>query len=154
LKTNHEIDSLLTLTFDWAKKHEAIILSNGIELTADQEIDAFLTGVKEAKKIRLLKSDPIPLPHSPILKAKLEELGLLNSNTFGLTLGYGIYIKSDHWNKREILVHEFAHVMQYEKFGFKEFLFHYISECLSPGYPFGSLEAEARKIEKEICSSH
>jgi hypothetical protein len=151
LETKHDIDTLISLTFHWAKDNETKILQNGFGLTADQQIDAFLAGVKEPNKIRLLKIDQIPFPESPILKNKLDDLGLLNENTIGLTLGHGIYLKSDNCDKRETLVNEFAHVMQYERLGFKEFITQYISECLSFGYPFGHLETEARKIENDIC---
>lgn len=152
LETKNDIDTLISLTFTWAKDHETKIRNNGLLLNTDQQIDAFLAGVRYPNKIRLLKADQIPFPDTPILKNKLNEIGLLNNSTIGLTLGYCIYIKSDNWNTREVLVHEFAHVMQFERLGFKEFLSQYISECLSFGYPFGPLEIEARKIEKDICS--
>jgi hypothetical protein len=151
LKTNKDIDILTSLTYEWARQHETKILANGVGLSPDQEIDAFLAGVKAPNKIRLLKIDLIPFPDSPALTIELNQIGLLNNAAIGLTLGHGIYIKNTHWNKRDVLVHEFAHVMQFERLGFKQFLLQYISECLAFGYPFGYLEMEARKIEKSIC---
>jgi hypothetical protein len=145
------MDELISQAFYWAKDQETKVRNEGVALNTDQQIDAFLAGVKYPDKIRLLQADQIPFPDSDILRNKLDEIGLLNNNTIGLTLGYGIYIRTENWNSREVLVHECAHVMQFERLGFKEFISQYISECLSYGYPFGPLETEARKIEKEIC---
>jgi hypothetical protein len=151
LETDKNIDTLTSLTYEWARLHESNILANGIKLSPDQEIDAFLAGVKNPSDIKLLKVNQIPLPDSPLLVKGLEQIGLLNNDTVGLTLGHGIYINKTHWDRREVLVHEFAHVMQFERLGFRQFLLQYITECLSYGYPFGDLETEARKIEKAIC---
>ena len=40
-----------------------------------------------------------------------------------MTLRYGIFIQTDHWGDRRLLLHELAHVAQYERFGgFRRFL--------------------------------
>lgn len=66
-----------------------------------------------------------------------------------MTLRYGIFIHTDHWGDSRLLVHELAHVAQYERLGgFHGFLFQYLQECINPGYPYGSLELEAKRAEE------
>lgn len=52
---------------------------------------------------------------------------------------------------RRLLAHELAHVAQYERLGgFHEFLKQYLEECISPGYPLGDLEQEAKQAESSL----
>src|SRR6266487_3970556 len=76
-------------------------------------------------------------------------------NASGVTFRFVIYIKKDFWNQRSLVVHELSHTMQYERLGgFKPFLEQYLNECITVGYPNGSLEQEAIRIEKEIYAYH
>jgi len=51
-----------------------------------------------------------------------------------------------------LLVHELAHVAQYERFGgFRPFLEQYLHECITIGYPAAPLEQEAKRVENELC---
>jgi hypothetical protein len=59
---------LIPLACEWVELQEKRILSNGVELNADQQIDAYLVGVKNPTKVRLLKVDKIPLTSFPTLK--------------------------------------------------------------------------------------
>ena len=60
----------LPIIIDWVKNQEKLILNNGVGLSEDQKIDAYLIGVKNIDKVRLLEVDQIP-----IFKEKnLEEL--------------------------------------------------------------------------------
>jgi hypothetical protein len=69
-----------------------------------------------------------------------------------MTLRYGIFIQAQHWGERRLLLHELAHVAQYERFGgFRGFLYQYLRECINPGYPLGDLELEAKRAE-EYCN--
>jgi len=63
-------------------------------------------------------------------------------------------LQSDSWGERRLVVHELAHAAQYERLGgFQAFLEQYLSECITlPGYPFGPLEREANRIERETCA--
>jgi hypothetical protein len=147
-----DISILLPLATSWAEAQEAYILQYGTALNEDQQIDAYLTGVKHPDKIRIVRTTSIPLPEVHALRSKLADMGILNDGTAALCLRHGIYISENYWNNRRILVHEFVHTMQYERSGSMEkFLEQYILECLNYGYPFGSLEMEARKIEETIC---
>ena len=144
--------ALFQIAVQWAHDQEKFILENGIELTTDLKIDAYQIGVKEIEKVRLLKVDKIPMPSDPRLSSVLDDIRLLNNSTIGTSYRYGILIKSDHWLKRKLVVHELVHTMQYERFGSIEaFLKQYIAECIDPGYPMGALEQEAWRIEDEVC---
>jgi hypothetical protein len=69
-----------------------------------------------------------------------------------MTLRYGIFVRSDCWGDRRLLVHELVHVAQYERLGgFRAFLRQYLQECITPGYPFGELEQEAKRAELAYC---
>jgi len=142
----------LLLACEWAKEQEKIILKNGIPLNDDQQIDAYLIGVKEPSKVRLLSIKEIPLPNLLELKSAVNEIGLIKKSTIGITFKHGIYIKSEYWNNRRLIVHELTHTMQYERLGgFEQFLSQYLDECIRIGYPFGPLEQEAIEMEKRIC---
>ena len=75
-------------------------------------------------------------------------MGVVSGQTIGMTLRYGIYIRDDNLGNRRLLIHELAHVAQYERLGgFHAFLKQYLHECIDPGYPFGLLEQEAKEAE-------
>jgi hypothetical protein len=96
----------------------------------------------------------LPLPLHPLLREAAEITGLISPRTAGLTLRYGIFIRSESWGERRLVIHELAHTAQYERLGgFQPFLEQYLYECIiPPGYPFGRLEQEARRIERETCA--
>jgi hypothetical protein len=144
--------AVLPLAVRWATSKERRILEQGVALTPAQLEDARRVGVIEAKRVRLQAVDQIPWPVHPMLRQAAEATGLLSPDTIGLTLRYGIFIRADHWNIRRLVVHELVHAAQYERLGgIRPFLKVYLHECLTSGYPFGSLEREARRMENEIC---
>jgi hypothetical protein len=51
-----------------------------------------------------------------------------------------------------LLLHELAHVAQYERLGMRRFLRQYLHECLTEGYPLGELEAEARDVTDRLAA--
>ena len=147
-------ESLLPLVANWVEEQEKHILSNGIPLSTDQQIDAWQIGVSDIARVRLMKVDRIPLPRNPMLKAAAKMTGLVSPHTAGISFRYGIYIRSDQWDRRNLVVHELTHTMQYERFGsIKLFLQQYLHECLTQGYPEGELEQEAIRMEREMCSN-
>jgi hypothetical protein len=143
---------LLPLACSWAEKQETVILQNGVPLTAPLLADAQRIGILHPERIRLKVVDEMPWPLHPLLRQAAETSGLLSPDTIGLTLRYGIYIRADHWGERRLVVHELAHTAQYERLGgFPVFLEQYLDECLTPpGYPFGPLEQEAKRVEQEF----
>jgi hypothetical protein len=94
----------------------------------------------------------VPLPRRRILRTIGLALGLLSPHTAGLTAGYGVFVREDHSGDRALLVHELAHVAQYERLGgIEPFLRLYLRECLIEGYPFGALEIEAAAAAQRLC---
>lgn len=154
--TPEEFERLLPLAVAWAAEQEKVILRSGVPLTEAQLADARRVGVAHPERIRLLKVPEIPAPSHPALAAAGKATGLVSSSTAGLTLRYGIFIRGDCWGQRSLVVHELVHTSQYERLGgFECFLRAYLLECISPpGYPFGRLEQEARRLEREVCRGH
>jgi hypothetical protein len=145
-------ETLLPLACAWAEEQEGRILHEGVALTPAQLEDARRVGISHPERVRLLKVGAIPMPSDPILRAAAEMTGLLSPLTCGLTLRYGIFIRTDHRDERRLLVHELVHTAQYERLGgVRPFLERYLRECLTMGYPMGALEQEAIRVETEIC---
>ena len=145
---------LLPLACTWAEKQESIILREGVPLTASQVADARQIGIAHPERVRLRVVEQIPLPLHRLLREAAETTGLSSPLTAGMTLRYGIFIQSESWGERSMVVHELVHTLQYERFGgFRPFLEEYLYECITPpGYPFGALEQEAKRIEHEMCT--
>ena len=144
-----QLSLLLPLACEWAQKQESIILKNGLALDEQQLADAHALGVAQPEQVRLLKIDIIPLPEHPLLQMAAQETQLLSPFTAGLTLRYGIFVRSDRWGDRRLIAHELVHTTQYERLGgFGPFLQQYLLECVTIGYPEAPMEQEA--IQKSI----
>ncbi|HWB60491.1 MAG TPA: hypothetical protein VG733_13430 [Chthoniobacteraceae bacterium] len=142
-----QFEALLPLACAWAEEQEAVILSLGVALAAGQLEDVAITGVKHPEKVRLLRVDRIPGPTHPVLAEAGRLTGLVSSGTAGLTLRNGIFIRSDCWGDRRLLVHEMVHVGQYERLGgIEPFLRQYLWECITVGYSASPLEQEAVRV--------
>jgi hypothetical protein len=129
------VTALLPFACAWAKRQESIILRTGLPLLTTQVDTAIRLGIRDPARIRLLCVAQVP-PLKPLLRWVGEKLGVVSDLTIGMTLRYGIFIREDHWSDRRLLVHELAHVAQYERMGgFRQFLNQYLRECLNPGYP-------------------
>ncbi len=142
------VTAFLPVACVWAARHESTILRRGVALSAVQADKARQIGVVHPDRVRLLAVDVIP-PKNRLLRTIGSRLGFVSSQTIGMTLRYGIFIQRDHWGDRRLLIHELAHVAQYERFGgFRSFLFQYLQEYINPGYPLGELELEAKRAEE------
>jgi hypothetical protein len=109
--------------------------------------------VKEPERVRVLRVESIPSPTHPALKAACAATNFLPAAPRGLTLGYGIFIRSDHAEDRHLLAHELAHAAQYERLGgILPFLRSYIFQCTMIGYHEAPLEREADAVAERICS--
>lgn len=145
-------EALLPLACAWAEEQEQLILARGVRLTEAQMADALRIGIASPDRVRLMKTDQIPLPKHPELRSVAQETGLLSPDTVGLTLRYGIYIHSSAWGVRQLVVHELVHVRQYEQLGGCDaFLRKYLGECLTIGYAHAPMEQEAHVIAAKIC---
>jgi hypothetical protein len=153
--TQEQFQFLLPLATEWAEKQEGIILQTGILLNEKQLQDAKSAGVIKPEKIRLLKVPYIPLPEHPALQKAAQATQLITPRTDGLTVRYGIFIKEQHFNNRQLLAHEFIHTSQYERFGgFMPFLQQYLMECITIGYPAAPMEQEAIIGAIKICNEN
>jgi Domain of unknown function (DUF4157) len=140
----NQFDKLLPLAVEWAGAVEARILREGVPLTEESLLDARRVGVRAPERVRLLALAQVPAPTDLALKAAAAAIQFLTPATRGLTLGYGIFIRSDCWGDRQLVAHELVHTMQYERMGgIEPFLRQYLFECLTVGYPAAPMEQEA-----------
>lgn len=150
--TPPQFEKLLPLAHAWAEAQERLILQTGVPLTEPQMADAKLVGVAHPELVRVLQVSEIPTPDDPALAKAAEITSLIGPETIGFTIGYGIFIRSDHWGERRLMVHELTHAMQFERLGgMAAFLRQYLTECVSVGYPAAPLEQEALRVEREMC---
>jgi len=144
--TQEQFEVLLPVAVAWAEEQEGIILRNGVPLTEPQMSDARTLGISQPDRIRLMNVATIPVPEEPSLKAAAQATQLITPQTAGLTLRYGIFIRSDCWEDRRLIVHELVHTSQYERLGgFFAFLQEYLHQCITIGYPAAPMEQEAIK---------
>ncbi len=153
--TSEQFETLLPLACQWAAAQERRILAQGEPLSDSELADARRIGVAAPERVRLLYVPEIPIPEHPALRAAAEETQLISPLTGGLTLRHGIFIRSDCRFHRAMIVHEFGHTAQYERFGgFEPFLRQYLFECLTAGYPEAPMEQEVIILTARICGSH
>jgi len=151
------LTSLLTpfvpLATRWAQDQESKIVQTGRALTPSQRKDAIKAGVKHPEKIRIKVVRSIKAPDGLLgLASKFADA--FGPDVAGATYGYGIFIRRDCANyraHRELQVHEFTRVGQYERYGsIHAFLVDYLHECVDPGYGKGRLEKQADRRAKKI----
>jgi hypothetical protein len=141
----------LPLAVRWVSQQEQKILRTGVALDESQLTDARLMGVAHPERVRLLRVDQVPLPANRLLRWAAQRTRLLSSDTAGMALRYGIFIRSDCWQTRRLIAHECVHTAQYERLGgIGQFLGRYLRECLEVGYPSGPLEQEAFLKSQQI----
>lgn len=149
-----QFETLLPLAAEWAAEQEQRILRNGVPLSENEIIDARIAGVREPGRVRLLKVDPIPSPSHPMLKAACDATNFVPAGPRGLTLRYGIFVRSDCWRDRALIAHELVHTAQYERLGgILPFLREYLLECATIGYSEAPMEQEALATGVRACSS-
>jgi hypothetical protein len=128
----------------WTKREEGIIMRRGIPLDERQLLNACQMGVVFPEKIRLMRVDRIPLLNHWVLRAISRHVPSMCCDPVGLSLGYGIYIRSNYWGDSRLIAHECVHAGQYERYGsHRSFLHAYFSQCIIHGYPEAPLEQEA-----------
>jgi hypothetical protein len=150
--TAEQFEMLLPLACEWAAKQEQRILATGEALSEAMLAVARQLGVKERERVRLLYVPEIPLPDDPVLRAATLQTEFLSPRTRGLTLRYGIFIRSDCGSDPTMVIHELCHTAQYERMGgFEPFLRQYIFECLTIGYPEAPMEQEVIELTARVC---
>ncbi len=153
--TPQQLEMLLPLACAWAVGQERTIVQCGVALSESQLADAKRVGIAKPERVRLLRVAQIPVPTAPALAAAARATNLINPLTHGLTFRYGIFIRSDCWNQRQLVAHELVHTAQYERLGgFEGFLRPYLLECITPpGYPYGPMEQEALNTAAKLCGN-
>ena len=148
----NQYDEILPLASDWVKSQEELILKEGQMLPNNLRALAEQVGISCLEKVRFSVVNMIPRPENVLLEKVCEQKNFLSPDTAGLTLGYGIYIRSDSVNDKRLFIHELVHVLQYERLGGIEgFLKQYLFEILSVGYNSSPLEQEAINRTEEVC---
>ena len=146
-------DTLLPLAVQWATEQEQRILREGVPLSEREIADAKAVGVREPQRVRLLQVAKIPRPSDPQLAAAADAIQFLSPATRGLTLNYGIFIQSDCWRERLLIIHELVHTAQYEQLGgILPFLRKYLFECITIGYPEAPMEKAAIEMAAQLGS--
>ena len=152
--TPEQFEMLLPLACEWAAEQEQRILATGEALSDTMLANARLVGVTAPEQVRLLYVSEIPIPDDPVLRAAVLETQFLSPLTRGLTLRYGIFIRSDCRSDQTMIIHELGHTAQYERLGgFEPFLRRYIFECLTIGYPEAPLEQEVIAFTARVSGS-
>jgi|SRR5690606_9720980 len=132
---------------EWVKQQQEIICKSGSSLTLEQAAIATQVGVFRPEKIRILSVNGILPPDDQLLRKISEEMNFIGPETMGLTLGYGLYLRSGYIPDR-LLSHEFRHVHQYEKAGsIKVFIYEYLQQVFRHGYYDAPYEVDARAHE-------
>ncbi|MDQ2659819.1 MAG: hypothetical protein M3Y03_05310 [Verrucomicrobiota bacterium] len=141
--------------YRWAQEQENLVLKLGAPLNARQLEDARLAGVEHPERVRILVVDRIPFPDDPDLAEAGRHTQIITTATPGICVGYGIMIRGDRWQNRELLVHLLVHVGQCERCGGLEtYIGAYIEDragCADFGV--GPLEGQARRVAREVCNA-
>lgn len=132
----------------YALHYQRRILKSGTPLFGRTLEDARLAGVADPLRVRVLLVDRIPNPLRAPFSWLERRSGVCVGGAAGLTLGHGIFILRRCEHHRALLLHELAHVAQYERLGgIRRFLCVYLRECMVNGYADAPLEVEARRVE-------
>ena len=146
-----DVTRLLPLASQWAQEQAALVRRVGRPLEPAEEDLAAAVGVRGTELVRIAEVDQIPAPAHPALRAACERLRFLGADTAGLTLGYGVFLRSGTSGDRRLLAHELRHVAQYEQRGsIASYLAEYIPDLLRYGYHDAPLERDAREAEA-VC---
>jgi hypothetical protein len=149
-----EFELLSPVACEWAKAQEQFILAHGTPLGPRHLADARRAGVQDPERVRVLVVNRIPLPEDEALAQAAQQTQIITNACRGIAIGYGIIIRADCWQNREVVVHQLAHVAQCERSGGLEtFVHEYLSERRGASFSVGALEDEARRIAREICTA-
>lgn len=148
-------EKLVSLAYQWAKTEEEFVLKHGSRLSTRHMADAMLAGIKNPGRVRILVVDRIPLPNDPQLAEASRRMGVITEDTRCVGFGYALIIRVDAWNDRELILHNLIHIAQGERSGgLENWCREYLGDRNScPEFTIGSLEDEARRFAREICTA-
>jgi hypothetical protein len=149
-----EFERLSPVACQWAKAQERFILEHGAPLGPRHITDARRAGVRDPSRVRVLVVNRIPLPEDKALAQAAQRTQIITDACRGIAIGYGIVIRADCWQNRELVVHQLVHVAQYERSGsLEKFVREYLCERRGASFGVGLLEEEARRVASEICAA-
>ena len=122
-----------------------MILRDGRPLS-DFEVEwAREVGVEDPDQVRVLPIGHVPTPGSRFIQFLGPFTRFMGTSPTGMAVNYGIFLDATHVTNPSLLVHELAHVAQFEKLGgIKPFLKEYFTQCCADGYWDSLMEQEAR----------
>lgn len=149
------LERLSPFAYQWAKTQEDFILKQGAPLGPNQIADAQRVGVQDPARVRVLVVDRIPSPDNEELAEAARRAQIITDASRAVTIGYGIIIRADRWQDRELILHQLVHVAQCERCGgLESFVAQYLSErATCADFSVGSLEDEARGLARQICAA-
>ena len=134
---------------EWATRFSRMANPRGVPLIAPHIELARTVGVQHPEFIRICLVDQIPLPEDPLIQSAASQVGLVQSNMAGLTLGYTVFIRATVQADIRLLSHEFRHVAQYEACGgIAQFLAVHLGHLVAFGYEDSPFEVDARAHER------
>ncbi len=140
------VATALPLASRWAVGQEKRILAEGRELAKWEVESALDIGVEDVDRVRIMIVPEVPTPGAAPLQFLAKLVGL-SMQASGMALGHGIYVEAKNALNPSLIVHELAHVAQYERLGgIREFMREYLVQCLRDGYWDAFLEREAREM--------
>ncbi len=145
------------LALQWAKAQEDVVLRHGSPLGSRQIEDAVRVGVSAPSRVRVRVVDRIPMPASEELAHAARQAHIITEASRAATFGYGIVVRGDVWHDRELILHQLVHVAQCERSGgLDRFVGKYLADRAggSANFSLGSLEEEARRVARDICSGN
>lgn len=150
-----KVERLVPLARQWALAQEAVILQRGVPLSPRQTADAQRVGVRDPSRVRILVVDRVPLPDETELAEAANHAQIITDASRAVAIGYGIIIRADCWQNRELILHQLVHVAQCERSGGLDcFVGQYINDRTTcADFSVGSLEDEARTLAREICAA-
>lgn len=90
---------------------------------------------------------------SDLKLSDLQNIGLnelINTNAAAITFRNVYLIKEEFVDDLSVHFHELVHIFQWQYFGSKEFLFHYLSEVKKYGYKNAPMEKMAYELENHF----
>ena len=107
----NELPALFPHVVNWISYLEKQAQESGRALTSIEFNLAQHVGLAHPEEVRILSVPRIPLPAHPRVKQLAKQVGLLNTDTGGLTAGHGV-IRLDCTRNLRRLTHEFVQVAQ------------------------------------------
>ena len=144
--TAAKFDLIVQLMVNWSGQWQQHILKHGAPLDDKGIQDAKCVLIAAPEKVRVLEVPNVPMPPQRLLYSTLVKSGVFSLDACGLTLEYGIFLKTGALPLQYWLTHELVHVAQYERMGGLALCQRqYLQECLRVGYEQSALEQEAHQ---------